>query len=171
MPDIVERVKDERGLLERVASYIPGYHGYKEKELRRESDRLVRQQAAAHLKRAADRFKRGLSTAPMLPEPTRLAADRVMARLDLLKQRIAKAVGGYAGFFDAVKVREDRLDQVLSADLGLMDAAAALAQRVEQVAQQGALSPAWRPELASLEEHLGQLEDALARRDAVFTRV
>ena len=39
--DYLKKVKRERGLLEKIMSYIPGYRGYKEKELRRESDRPV----------------------------------------------------------------------------------------------------------------------------------
>jgi len=33
--DYLEKVRGERGLLERIMGYIPGYRGYKEKELRR----------------------------------------------------------------------------------------------------------------------------------------
>jgi hypothetical protein len=171
MPEIVDRVKTERGLLERVASYIPGYHGYKEKELRRESDRLVRQQAAAHLKRASDAFKRSLSAGANLPDAKRMVADRVVARLDLLKERVSRAVGGYAGFFDAVKVREDRLDRIVTADLELVSSASTLAQRVEQVAKAGATGATWSQELTSVEEQISQFEEALQRRKDILTQV
>ena len=52
MPDVVEKVKEERSLSEKILSYIPGYSGYKEKELRRETDKLVRDQAVMKLKDA-----------------------------------------------------------------------------------------------------------------------
>lgn len=169
MPDLVERVKAERGLLEKMLSYIPGYHGYKEKELRRESDRLVRQQAATHLKQASDTFKRSLSSAPSLPEVKRLTADRVVARLDLLKERVAKAVGGFSGFFDAVKVREDRLDRMITADYDLINLSVTLAERIEGVAKAGVLTPTWSQEMDEVEKQIGRFEDALRKRDDLLS--
>jgi len=38
------RSKTQTGLLEKIELIIPGFRGYKEKELRRESDKLVRNQ-------------------------------------------------------------------------------------------------------------------------------
>ena len=40
--DVYSDVKGQMRLSERIAAFIPGFHGYKEKELRRESDRLIR---------------------------------------------------------------------------------------------------------------------------------
>ena len=40
--DVYSDVKSQMRLSERIAAAIPGFHGYKEKEIRRESDRLVR---------------------------------------------------------------------------------------------------------------------------------
>jgi hypothetical protein len=56
--DYMGKVKGERGLLEKIMGYIPGYKGYKEKELRRESDRLVRMEAVNRLKAAKTTFRR-----------------------------------------------------------------------------------------------------------------
>ena len=38
-----ERIKGERGRLEGFLGKLPGYKGYKEKEMRREADRLLRE--------------------------------------------------------------------------------------------------------------------------------
>lgn len=40
--EVKERVTASRNALERVMGVIPGYHGYKEKEIRREADKLLR---------------------------------------------------------------------------------------------------------------------------------
>jgi hypothetical protein len=170
MSDIVEKVKGERGLFEKVISYIPGYHGYKEKELRRESDRLVRQQSAANLKRASDVFKRSLSSGTVLPEAKRLATDQAIARLDLLKQRVRKAVGGYAGFFDAVKVREDRLDRMIMVDHDLVSLSSTLASVVDRISQSGALAPDWSSGVAEVESLIDQFEEALKKRDDILSQ-
>ena len=56
--DYLGKVKGERGLLEKIMGYVPGYKGYKEKELRRESDRLVRMETVNRLKAAKTAFRR-----------------------------------------------------------------------------------------------------------------
>ena len=40
--DVYSEVKGQMRLSERIAAFIPGFRGYKEKEIRRESDRLIR---------------------------------------------------------------------------------------------------------------------------------
>ncbi|MEM2373418.1 MAG: hypothetical protein QXI11_03150, partial [Thermoproteota archaeon] len=42
MSEFVRKYEEERGLSEKIASYIPGYRGYKQKEVRREADKLLR---------------------------------------------------------------------------------------------------------------------------------
>ncbi|MGB9842126.1 MAG: hypothetical protein ACPLKZ_05305, partial [Candidatus Bathyarchaeales archaeon] len=59
--DYLEKIKGERTLLEKIMSYIPGYSGYKEKELRRESDRLVRMEVVNRLKAAKMDFRRAFA--------------------------------------------------------------------------------------------------------------
>lgn len=66
--DILERIRGERGLLERIISKVPGYRGYKEKELRRESDRLDRMEAAGRLKASKEILRRRLANPMMVGE-------------------------------------------------------------------------------------------------------
>jgi hypothetical protein len=169
MSDITGRVKAERGLLERIVSYIPGYHGYKEKEIRRESDRLVRQQVFRNLKKASDIFKRSLTAGVSLSESKRFPADRLISRLDLIKEKVAKTVGGYSGFFDSVKVKEDKLDRMISLDYELISLSSSFSERAEKMAKDGVVSPTWHEGLKGLEEGIDQIEEALRRRDELFS--
>jgi len=124
--DYLGKVKGERGLLERIMGYIPGYHGYKEKELRRESDRLVRMEAVNRLKAAKTAIRRAFANPSMvqkLSQDDTYKYDALNSRLDRVTQRIDRAVAGYAGMFDAVKVKEDKLDTVLQHDVSLIEKA------------------------------------------------
>ncbi len=125
MSDEVQNVKDQMGLFQKVASYIPGYHGYKEKEIRRETDRLVRYTASGLMAKALEEYRRPLLFLT-LPAPDRDSADSIMARLDTVRERTARAVSGYSGIFDAVKVMEPRLDKLVELDGNLIEAAQAL---------------------------------------------
>lgn len=124
--DYLGKVKGERSLLERIMGYIPGYHGYKEKELRRESDRLVRMEAVNRLKAAKTVIRRAFANPSMvqkLSQDDTYKYDALNSRLDRVTQRIDRAVAGYAGMFDAVKVKEDKLDTVLQHDVSLIEKA------------------------------------------------
>lgn len=124
--DYLGKVKGERSLLERIMGYIPGYHGYKEKELRRESDRLVRMEAVNRLKAAKTAIRRAFANPSMvqkLSQDDTYKYDALNSRLDRVTQRIDRAVAGYAGMFDAVKVKEDKLDTVLQHDVSLIEKA------------------------------------------------
>jgi hypothetical protein len=127
--DYLGKVKGERGLLERIMGYIPGYHGYKEKELRRESDRLVRMEVVNRLKAAKASIRRTFTNPAMvqkLSEEDASKYDTLTYRLDRITQRVDRAVAGYAGMFDAIKVREDKLDTVMQSDVNLIEKADAI---------------------------------------------
>jgi len=161
----VEKVREERGLLERIMGYIPGYRGYKEKELRRESDRLVRMEAVNRLKAAKITIRRAFAN-PMIVQKLSgedsYRFEALTARLDRVTQRIDRAVAGYAGMFDAVKVREDKLDIVIEHDVTLIEKAEALKNDVEKVVKIEPAKDEWRTamdELTSKVEELDQLVD------------
>lgn len=124
--DYLGKVKGERGFLERIMSYIPGYRGYKEKELRRESDRLVRMEVVNRLKAAKTSIRRAFTnpaTVQKLSEEDASKYDTLTYRLDRITQRVDRAVAGYAGMFDAIKVKEDKLDTVMQSDVNLIEKA------------------------------------------------
>jgi len=161
----VEKVREERGLLERIMGYIPGYRGYKEKELRRESDRLVRMEAVNRLKAAKITIRRAFAN-PMIVQKLSgedsYRFEALTSRLDRVTQRIDRAVAGYAGMFDAVKVREDKLDTVIEHDVTLIEKAEALKVEVEKVVKIEPAKDEWRTamdELTSKVEELDQLVD------------
>jgi hypothetical protein len=127
--DYLGKVKGERSLLERIMSYVPGYHGYKEKELRRESDRLVRMEAVNRLRTAKTSIRRAFANPVMVQKLSQEDAyryDALNSRLDRITQRVDRAVAGYAGMFDAVKVKEDKLDTVIQHDVSLIEKADAI---------------------------------------------
>lgn len=127
--DYLGKVKGERGILERIMGYIPGYHGYKEKELRRESDRLVRMDVVNRLKAAKTSIRRAFtspSAVQKLSQDDASRYDTLTYRLDRITQRVDRAVAGYAGVFDAIKVKEDKLDSVMQVDANLIEKADAI---------------------------------------------
>jgi hypothetical protein len=134
--DYLGKVRGERSLLEKIMGYVPGYHGYKEKELRRESDRLVRMDVVNRLKDAKTVFRRRFADPVAVQKlgESSYKFDALTYRLDRVTQRIDRAVAGYAGMFDAIKVKEDKLDSVIQHDLSLIEKAESVKEDFEKVA-------------------------------------
>lgn len=112
----------ERNFLERIASKIPGYRGYVEKESRRDVDKLHREHLAvllSQLKPQLNNVIRELSDNRRLFEVGPI--EKALQKLDKVENRIRYASYGYAGFFDAVKIQEDQLDQLYHFDLALVE--------------------------------------------------
>lgn len=113
-------MKDKLSLYERIALYIPGYRGYREKNLRREEDRAVRTEVS----RTIQGTKNDLSTIQRLllgKQDLVLDVERIRTKVDRYDVRVRKAVNGYSGFHDAVKIDESDLDALVKWDARLID--------------------------------------------------
>ncbi len=158
------RASGERNFLERVAAKIPGYKGYLEKESRRDVDKLHREHLATllfQLKAPINTVIRELADNRRLFEVGPI--EKVLQKLDKVENRIRYASYGYAGFFDAVKIREDQLDQLYHFDLSLVDQVENIKMHVQQVLTQVA-------DAKTLKQAVQQLASALDDLDAKFNQ-
>jgi hypothetical protein len=159
--DYLGKVKGERSLLEKIMGYIPGYRGYKEKELRRESDRLVRMEVVNRLKTAKTAFRRTFANPSMVQKLSgddTFRFDALNSRLDRVTQRIDRAVAGYAGMFDAIKVKEDKLDSVIQHDVSLIEKAEAVKADVEKTVSIDPGTDDWRTAMDALIAKIEELD-------------
>jgi len=118
---IYEKAKEEMRLSERILAELPGFRGYKEKELRRESDRLIRN----HIYRRLIEARKDLKEVFQRLSDNRLHEvltdmDRFIARFDRVSEKINHASYGYAGFFNIVKIEEGKLDKMIAFDTDLL---------------------------------------------------
>ena len=117
-----EKVKGEMRLSERILAELPGFRGYKEKEIRRESDKMIRNHLYRKLNQAKEDLRRVFQKLSDYRRYEFLTdMDRLMARLDRIAEKINHASYGYTGFFDAVKVEEPDLDRMIKFDAELLD--------------------------------------------------
>jgi hypothetical protein len=169
--DYLGKVKGERGLLERIMGYIPGYRGYKEKELRRESDRLVRTETVNRLKAAKTTLRRKFTSPAIIQKLTDEDAYRyetLVSRLDRVTQRIDRAVAGYAGMFDAIKVKEDKLDTVIAHDLSLIEKSELLKTDMERTMTIEPGNDAWRAAMDDLVSKVEELDGLVNERTEIL---
>jgi hypothetical protein len=151
--------------------YIPGYRGYKEKELRRESDRLVRTDAVNRLKAAKTAVRRTFANPAVVQKLTSEDSyrfDALTSRLDRVTQRIDRAVAGYQGMFDAVKVKEDKLDTVIQHDLSLIQEADAIKTDCDNVAKMQPGNADWGTAVDSLISKVEDLDALIDQRTEIL---
>jgi hypothetical protein len=169
--DYLGKVQGERGLLEKIMGYVPGYRGYKEKELRRESDRLVRTDAVNRLKTAKTTFRRRFadpSVVGKLSSDGPAKFDALTYRLDRVTQRIDRAVAGYAGMFDAIKVKENKLDSVIQYDLSLIEKADAIRMDTDKVVAIDAATNEWGTAMDALIAKVDELDRFVDERTNIL---
>lgn len=172
MDDLRGRVSDARGTLERLAGQIPGYHGYKEKEMRREADKLLR----LHLSQRFQEQRTKLSNVQnQLASEGKLEdlglLERVMLQLQLLIDRLKVAEYGYAGLFDAVRVQEEQLDALYVYDSALTSSVDQLAEKMDKLAIAAMSGEELRPLANDTLLLLQELNTTLDRRKDVILRV
>lgn len=135
MGDIIGQVEGERGFLERLAGKIPGFKGYLAKEKRRDADKLVRDAIVsrfdAQLRRLPDLQMQLLSSGGIEFVDD---VERAVVKLQTFVDRVKTTPRGYAGFFDAVKVKEDDLERLYHWDQQLLDEADKIALAIDAVA-------------------------------------
>ena len=120
--DLRKRIEGAYNKLEEMAKDLPGYKGYKDKEVRRQADKLIRMKVARGFEEQRGRLN---SIAVQLADAGRLrvllTVDRSLMRLQFLIDRLKTASYGYAGLFDAIKVKEAELDALYEYDAALLD--------------------------------------------------
>jgi len=129
------RIEGGFNKVEGLVKNLPGYKGYKEKEVRREADKLLRVKVARTLEEHRQRLNSILVT---LTNTGRLdlllPLDRALMRLQLLSDRVKTASYGYAGLFDAVKVREAELEALYNFDAALLESADRVKALIDAIA-------------------------------------
>jgi hypothetical protein len=163
--DIKDRARGQLNGLERILHKIPGFKGYYEKELRRDSDRVQREFIAKQL----GKVKSGMNK--VIQAAARAKDFDLLREQDLFVKSLDRAIGtwryadqGYSGFFDLVKVREAELDRVYDLDARSVETAVAFQEEFKAQAA-AALDGSG---LERLRERLAQLDGLMEQRTALL---
>ncbi len=136
--DGFESAQEQRNWLEKLGAYIPGFKGFQDRELRREVDRMQREQLSRDLTalkgsvRAAARDYTDAGQIGVLH-----LFERLDRKLDGLSQAVRFAEYGVSGFFDVVKIGEAELAQLYEFDLGFLEGVRSLGDRIGAIPAPG----------------------------------
>jgi hypothetical protein len=172
--DLYSEVKGQLNLSERIASFVPGFRGYKEKELRRESDKLIRNHLYVLLTKDKNDLKiisQKLADRRYLDVMTNM--DRLLAKADRISEKINHASYGYTGFFDAVKVREENLDRMIEFDNQLVDGINEFSTEIASLKDELATGETknLKTKIDAVTEKVEKIEDIFGRRAGIIIGV
>lgn len=134
MSDIFDKVVSEQDFFKKLIAKIPGFNGYVERGDRRMSDKLLREQVALEFETQYQRVS-GLQR-DLISQGGLAYIDDLEAAAIKLRQfidRVRTASYGYAGIFDAVKIKEDDLAQVYQFDNQLLGLGETVAHAIDNV--------------------------------------
>lgn len=121
MADFFQKITENQGSVEDLVRKIPGFSGYLEKEDRRNADRLLREQLVRIFEEQLGDFTRLQNE--LVNSGGIMHMERVQTidtKMRTFIDRIESAAQGYAGLFDAIKVKEDALARLYAFDQALL---------------------------------------------------
>jgi hypothetical protein len=167
--DLREKVTEALGGLEQLVAKVPGYKGYKEKEMRREADKLLREHLARQFEEQRRRIpdlQKQLISSGQIGFLDDLESGAM--KLQFLIDRLKTASYGYAGFFDALKVKEEQLDALYDFDNALMDEVPKVADGINKVSEAIIAKEGVAEAIANLVSTIQGVNDAFSKRQDVI---
>lgn len=134
MDDFFQKITTMQDPFKKLASNIPGFSGYVERQTRRDADKVLRDTVA---RRFEEQWRR---TSQLQAD---MAGNGMIAYVDDMEKaaiqmrtfidRISMAPRGYSGLFDAVKINETELQAIYQFDAAFFDLADQVAHAIDNV--------------------------------------
>ncbi len=170
MPDLRERVEDDRGLLKRIQLHVPGFAGYRRREDLRQAENILRIQMANSLKSARKTTEEAREL--MVEENHYKELDRVgriINRFRTLEGRVRHAEGGYSGISPAIRIEDAEINRLYEYDASLLDEASALGKETAELKAASGERKELRKRTKDIRSQLDAFEDIFEKRMLVVS--
>lgn len=122
MPDIRDRVEQDRGLLKKIQLMIPGYAGYRRREDIRAADNLLRIQIANQMKGVRGELEDIRDGMAMEGKVQGLQTiGNAIFTIEGLEAKVRHAEGGYSGISATIQIKETELDRLYEYDYAMLE--------------------------------------------------
>lgn len=131
---IYDKVDSDLDPFKKIASKIPGFGGYIERQKRRDSDKLLRETIADRFDQQYQRIsslQRDLISEGEIGYVDELEASAI--KLRTFSDRVRRATRGYSGLFDAVKINEEELALLYQYDAQMLDLVDEVSRAIDNV--------------------------------------
>jgi len=134
MDQFFEKVTSQQDPFKKLASYIPGFSGYIDRQNRRDADKLLRDTVA---RRFEEQWKRASQIQSDMVSNGLIAyvddMEKAAIQLRTFIDKITTAPRGYSGLFDAVKINEKELEAIYQFDYAFFDLAEQVGRALDNV--------------------------------------
>ena len=134
MDEFFQKVTSQQDPFRKLASYIPGFKGYIERQNRRDADKLLRDTVA---RRFDEQLKRTSQLQVDMVSNGMIQyvddIERAALQLRTFIDKISTAPRGYSGLFDAVKINEPELEAIYQYDAAFFDLAGQVGRALDHV--------------------------------------
>ena len=134
MDDFFQKVTSQQDPFKRLASIIPGFRGYIERQNRRDADKILRDTVA---RRFEEHYQRASHLQTDLVSAGKIQfvddMEKAVIKLRTFIDKISTAPRGYSGMFDAVKINEKELESIYQFDAAFFDLAEQVGRGLDNV--------------------------------------
>lgn len=170
MTDMYQNVSGQMDPFKKLASFIPGFSGYVERQNRRDADKLVRDTVA---RRFNELWKRSSNLQADMVSAGKIEfvddMEKASLQLRTFIDKISTSSRGYTGLFDAVKINEKELEQLYNFDLAFFDLADQVGHALDNVEASMGDDNALPAAIRNLTTLGRQAVDTFNRRSEAFT--
>ena len=171
MVDLREKVVQDRGIIAKIQSMIPGFSGYRANEDLRAADNMLRIQVADRL--ASIRGDLEACRAILMDNGQLEGLDKIgvlVSKFKTVEGEIRHAGQGYSGISARVKVGEAELNKLYDYDLSLITLLTEISEGVGKIKSLAAAGgPDYKQALSQLAIKLDGLQGMNKRRMAFIT--
>jgi hypothetical protein len=134
MEEFFQKVTSQMDPFKSLASHIPGFKGYVERQNRRDADKLLRDTV---VRRFDEQWKRASQLQVDMVSQGLIAyvddMERAALQLRTFIDKMSTAPRGYSGLFDAVKINEKELEAIYQYDAAFFDLAEQVGRALDNV--------------------------------------
>lgn len=134
MEDPLGKINEGKDLVGKIKNTLAGFLGYVDRENRRDADKILREGIAQRIEKQWGRvseIQRDMVNEGQLELVDDLEAGAL--KLRQFTDRLKTAVYGYAGFFDAVRIKQDELEKLYAFDVALLEVVDEIERAVDNV--------------------------------------
>jgi hypothetical protein len=131
---IYQRVTNSMDIFKKLASKIPGFKGYVDRQNRRDSDKLIRDTLFRRFRELEGRvsdLQVDFINQGEIEQTDDL--EKAALRLRTFADKVHTAPRGYAGLFDAIKINEPELAKLYEFDATLLDKADEIGRAIDNI--------------------------------------
>jgi hypothetical protein len=168
---ILGNVSGDMDIFRKLLSKIPGFKGYVESGVRRDSDKVLRDLIANRVRELESRIsslQREFISHGEIIYIDDLEAAAI--KLRTFGDRVRTAPRGYSSLFEAVKIKEEELTRLYEYDTALLESTDSVSRAIDNV-QASVGTDGLPAAIRNLESTARQCIEAYDRRDEVVTTI